>query len=395
MRHFDYIIAGGGCSGRSLAIRLLPYLRNSNKRLLIVDKFLKKGNDKTWCFWEEHPDVFEPVVYKKWNRLSFNSSFISQEFNIYPYQYKMIRSMDFYAYTDEKLSEDQHITTIQGTVENLFTENDQTYAVIDGETYSSDYTFSSIPPIQNKKPEHYQYLLQHFVGWIIETENFAFDTECATLMDFSTPQQAGTSFIYVLPLSPKLALVEYTIFSEQELAMEIYTNALKKYIQEQLHCEHYIIKEQEYGVIPMSDHPVPKQKGRIVYLGTAGGFTKGSTGYTFRFIQKHTTAIVEQLKKSGTPHIPPLFPERFRTYDATLLHLLSSQRLSGEEIFSTMFKKNNVVQVLKFLDNETSLIEELQIFKTLNKKEFAMALLNRTLKTMNNSENPGSDSKSN
>lgn len=201
-------------------------------------------------------------------------------------------------------------------------------------------------------------------------------------MDFNTSQEVGTSFVYVLPLTSKLALVEYTVFSEQELASEGYTVALKQYITEQLHCNNYIIKEQEYGVIPMSDHPVESIKGRVIYLGTAGGFTKGSTGYTFRFIQKHTAAIVQQLNKFGTANISSVFPKRFRTYDATLLHLLASRRLTGEEIFSTMFQNNNPIKILKFLDNETSLIEELQIFKTLNKKEFTLALLNRTLKAL-------------
>lgn len=382
MKHFDYIIAGGGCSGRSLAVRLLPYIKAANKQVLLVDNVAKKVNDKTWCFWEEHPDIFEPVVYKKWSHLSFSSSFIHQELDIHPYQYKMIRSVDFYGYTDEKLTGNHHITILQGTIENLYTENDRAHAVVDGEIYSSDYIFSSILQTQNKRPDRYQYLLQHFLGWIIETESSVFDTECATLMDFKTSQKAGTSFIYVLPLSPRQALVEYTVFSEQELARENYVTALKQYICEQLNCEHYTIKEQEYGVIPMSDHTVQNKSGRIIRLGTAGGFTKGSTGYTFRFIQKHTTAIVEQLKKSGTPNISSLFPKRFRAYDATLLNLLSSGRLSGEEIFSTMFQKNNTVQILKFLDNETSFIEDLQIFKTLNKKEFALALLNRTLKTL-------------
>ncbi|MGY0034762.1 lycopene cyclase family protein [Pedobacter sp. NJ-S-72] len=71
MKHFDYIIAGGGCSGRSLAVRMLPYLKASNKQLLLVDKSPKNGNDKTWCFWEEHVDVFEPVVYKKMESFIF------------------------------------------------------------------------------------------------------------------------------------------------------------------------------------------------------------------------------------------------------------------------------------------------------------------------------------
>lgn len=385
MKHFDYIIAGAGCSGRSLAVRLLPYLKATNKRALLVDNADKKGNDKTWCFWEKHPDVFEAVVYKRWNRLSFASKIANRELNIQPYQYKMIRAVDFYTYTDRLLAEPNHLITIKGSVESLYTENEQAYVVIDGETFITDYAFSSIPKTQKKRPERYQYMLQHFEGWVIETDGPTFDPECATLMDFNTSQQAGTSFIYVLPLSANRALIEYTVFSEQELAAGDYTTALQQYIQKRLNCKHYTIKEQEHGVIPMSDHPVKPHQGRIIYLGTAGGFTKGSTGYTFRFIQKHTAAIVEQLMKSGDPHISAISAQRFNIYDATLLHLLDSQRISGEEIFSTMFQKNSAMHILKFLDNETSIVEELQIFSTLQKKEFALALLNRTIKMIKTS----------
>lgn len=382
MRHFDYIIAGAGCSGRSLAVRLLPYLKASNKQVLLVDSIEKKSNDKTWCFWEKQSDIFEPVVCKKWDHLSFSSSTTLQESDIHPYQYKMIRSIDFYRHTDKILAENQHITILQGNVEDLYTENELACAIIDGEKYTADYVFSSIPQTQIKKQERFQYLLQHFMGWMIETDQDVFNAERATLMDFKTAQQPGTAFVYVLPITSKLALVEYTVFSEQLLKEEDYIYALKTYIGEQLQCTHYQVKAREYGVIPMSNHPIQSQKGRIIYLGTAGGLTKGSTGYTFRFIQKHTAAIVAQLLKSGKPDIPALFPKRFRTYDATLLHVLGSGRISGEEVFSTMFAKNKATQILKFLDNETTPMEELQIFRTLNKKEFARALLNHTLKTL-------------
>jgi len=382
MRHFDYIIAGAGCAGRSLAVRLLPYLKASNKRALLVDHVAKKENDKTWCFWEKQPDIFEPVVCKKWDHLSFSSSITHQELNIYPYQYKMIRAIDFYAHTDQLLAENEHITVLLGNVETLYSKKEQVCASINGENYTADYAFSSIPKVQQQEPARYQYLLQHFMGWVIETDADLFDAERATLMDFNTDQHPGTAFVYVLPLSSKRALVEYTVFSEQLLDKEAYVDALKTYIGQQLPCDHYQITAQEYGIIPMSDHPIQSQQGRVVYLGTAGGFTKGSTGYTFRFIQKHTAAIVDQLLKSGKPDVPAIFPKRFLTYDATLLHLLGSGRLSGEEIFSAMFKKNKATQILKFLDNETSLLEELRIFKTLNIPEFARALWNRTLKIL-------------
>ncbi|MET3114826.1 lycopene beta-cyclase [Pedobacter sp. CG_S7] len=382
MKNFDYIIAGGGCSGLSLAVRLLPYLKASNKRVLVVDKEVKKNNDRTWCFWEEHPDIFEPVVHRKWNHLSFSSTYTDLQLNIHPYSYKMIRGADFYKYASEQLANSSHITILVGDVERLFNDEEQAGLVIDGILYTADYVFSSIPKPQEKRPESYQYLLQHFQGWVIETESPIFDPESAKIMDFNTSQQHGTSFIYVLPLAANRALIEYTVFSEQLLAPETYTAALNQYISEQLIYENYKVVEQENGVIPMSDHPIQGKDGRIIYLGTAGGFTKGSTGYTFRFIQKHTAAIVERLQKYGDPYISATYSRRFNLYDGILLYLLNSGRISGEEIFSTMFKKNNAAQILKFLDNDTSFAEELLLFTTLQKKEFALAFVKRTLKLM-------------
>ena len=37
----------------------------------------------------------------------------------------------------------------------------------------------------------------------------------------------------------------------------------------------------------------------MYFIGTAGGQTKASTGYTFRFIQKQADKIVEELISNG------------------------------------------------------------------------------------------------
>jgi len=61
----------------------------------------------------------------------------------------------------------------------------------------------------------------------------------------------------------------------------------------------------------------------------------------------------------------PSTPKRFRFYDDTLLHILYHRKLQGKEIFARMFEKNDPLQVLKFLDNESTLSEELKIISTL------------------------------
>ena len=53
-----------------------------------------------------------------------------------------------------------------------------------------------------------------------------------------------------------------------------------------LGLDNYTIVEEEFGVIPMTNTNFPFFKDGMYYIGTAGGQTKASTGYTFRFIQK-------------------------------------------------------------------------------------------------------------
>ncbi len=47
----DYIIAGGGMAGLSLAYYLNESRSLRDKKVLIIDRDAKTANDHTWCFW--------------------------------------------------------------------------------------------------------------------------------------------------------------------------------------------------------------------------------------------------------------------------------------------------------------------------------------------------------
>ena len=115
-------------------------------------------------------------------------------------------------------------------------------------------------------------------------------------------------------------------------------------------------------------------KGQYTFnIGTAGGQTKASSGYTFQFIQKQSQQIADCIANGDT--FLTLFdpPKRFRFYDNTLLHILYNNKLQGKKIFTSLFQKNKPQDVLKFLDNETSLTEELKIISTLPTLPFLKA----------------------
>ena len=374
MKHYDYIISGAGAAGLSLLMRLMQHKEFDKKRILVVDKAPKNQNDHTWCFWEQEAGIFEPVVHHRWQQLHFYSSYYSGMVNLSPYHYKMIRSIDFYQFVMQEAAKHANVAFAYGRVEAAGNEGNNGLVILNGERYTADYVFNSIlfgPP---SVPAGKHYLLQHFKGFIIETGENAFNPAEATLMDFRVSQQHGLTFVYVLPLSQNRALVEYTLFTAELLTDEEYKAALHNYISSYLGIEQYTIAEEEFGIIPMTNMKFVKQLGKVINIGTAGGQTKGSSGYTFQFIQKHTEKLVSSLLQHGYPkYEEPFLDRRFKMYDSTLLNILSNNKMPGDKIFADLFQKNPTDRVLRFLDHESTFEDEINLMGTLPQGVFIKA----------------------
>jgi lycopene beta-cyclase len=205
----------------------------------------------------------------------------------------------------------------------------------------------------------------------------AFNPEQATLMDFRIDQTEATCFVYIMPFTSSKALVEYTMFSKEVLNDQEYEKQLKNYLATYLPRINYSILEKEYGLIPMTDHRFPIRQGNIISIGTAGGQTKASTGYTFNFIQKHSAALVDQLAKTGHPFLPKKRKSRHGFYDSVLLAVLSKGEVPGRTIFTRIFSKNKPEAVLRFLDNESSIADETGIISSLPSRPFLKAAWRR------------------
>ena len=380
-KNYDYIFLGAGCASLSIIMRMIDSKSFIEKKILLVDREPKTKNDRTWCFWEQGAGFFEDVVYRKWSTLFFKTDRVSIPLKMGGYQYKMIRGIDFYDKCFSVIKLRENIDIIYGEIS--FEEgNDPLIIKINNEPLHLNkrtMVFNSLY-IPSAKQKDKFYLLQHFKGWIIETVPGFFEAERATLMDFSVYQTNGTTFVYVLPLSSTKTLIEYTLFTENLLPPAEYDIALKNYLEEFLGLNNYTIVEEEFGIIPMTNANFPFCKNGMYYIGTAGGQTKPSTGYTFRFIQKQADTIVVELISNGTLSGNKKTTNRFFLYDSTLLHILSKNLLPGKTIFSILFKKNPADKVLKFLDNETTVGEEIKLLNSLPKKIFIKAGLIEFLK---------------
>ena len=295
----------------------------------------------------------------------------------------MIRGIDFYQYCYKYLQEHSAFDIVYEPVNGISNEGGKAVVKTTHNNWKADYLFNSIPFRKTEWSEGIFHMLQHFKGWIIETSGHVFNTAEATLMDFRTPQNQGTTFLYIMPLSPQQALVEYTIFSESVLPDAEYEAGLRSYLKEQCGLSEYKILETETGVIPMTNFRFTEADGRIIHIGTAGGQTNPSTGYTFRNIQEKVSAIVTSLEQYGHPYVRnKAGSDRFLWYDSILLNILSNKKLEGRYIFSELFKKNSPQKILRFLDNGTSLSEEFKLLNSLPQWPFMKAGIEEIIKSI-------------
>lgn len=357
---YHYIITGAGCAGLSLLMHFIASGKLHDKKILLIDRSPKTTNDRTWCFWETRPGLFEPIVRKEWQKVSFYADEVSRNLDIAPYRYKMIRGIDFYEYCFNIIAQQKNIEVLYEAVENIHEKS----VVASGKTFYAEYIFNSILFEKPQIKPHQFYLQQHFKGWLIETEQPVFNADYATLMDFRVSQKHGTAFTYVLPLSATVAMVEYTLFTEELLHPEEYDEALREYIDQHFRSP-YTVKEQETGVIPMTNYAFSRGSGNVVNIGSAGGQTKPSSGYTFYFIQQHSAAITAEIIRTGKPFTGPLYAKKFNYYDSVLLNVLATGKLPGKKVFADLFRKNKPVHILQFLNNESTLSTDLRIISSL------------------------------
>ena len=374
MKRFDYVIAGSGAAGLTLAF-LLMRSENTKKSTLIIDRSAKNSNDRTWCFWEKGPNLLENLVFKNWSAGCLYHPSFEKCYSLTPYQYKMIRGIDFYEYMQSHLDQFPQIERIQADVQEITSEGE---VITDRGSFKGGLVFDS-----TKGPQDFEgiddsnYLLQHFKGYFLKTEQPKFNPDQFTYMDFRLPQEGDFRFGYVLPFSKTEALVEYTLFNKELLSDEDYNKGLHHYIDEVLQLGSYQINEVEQGVIPMTDYAFPlKISDRVYRIGISGGFAKPSTGYTFLRGQHILKKLVSNLNEGLQPdHMLPYQSVKYKKYDSTLLRVLSSKDNHGDQVFADMFRKNGMLTMFRFLDEETSLREELGVMSSTPIFKFGKAFL--------------------
>ncbi|MBO9582884.1 MAG: lycopene cyclase [Flavobacterium sp.] len=379
--HFDYIFTGTGLASLMTVYKMILSGKFSDKSILLLDQDAKKVNDRTWCFWEKEQSVWNSVISKKWNSALFANENFKRDMDLKPYSYNKINSLDFYNFVFDAISNQSNITFLNEKVTDINELETHVFVGTEENRYTGNYLFNSIyTKAFAERQNKYPVLQQHFVGWFVKTNEEAFNPEEVTFMDFSVEQRGNTRFMYVLPTSKTEALVEYTLFSEKLLSKEEYEKEIEIYLRN-LGIEQCEILEKEQGSIPMTCYPFwEKNTKRVLNIGTAGGWTKASTGYTFKSSDKKSSHLVSFIQQENFEMKNFHKKSRFWFYDLLLLDILHRHNELGSSIFSSLFKKGNPELIFKFLDEETSWVEDLKVILKCPKLPFIKSLIRVLLK---------------
>jgi len=353
MKEFDYVIIGGGCAGLSLAYELEINDKLRNKTLAIIEPRKEYKRDKTWSFWKVFDHKFEDCVIKSWNNFSINTSENFQKLANKKFPYQSIDSGKFYEKINLKISKNSNINFFKN-ISEIHTDNSLIFnSVFDGELDKSK-------------------LWQHFQGIEIETPKDIFDDEILNLMDFNCDQKNDVHFFYTLPFRKNKALIETTWLSNLESkTLKDYDLQLENYIKNNLGIKNYKINFLEKGAIPLF-YPSFKNDNKTINIGSAGGMTRLSTGYTFLNIQEHSQYIVKNIDKIEKIKRYNL-GKKYQFLDKVFLRVLEKHPEKMPKIFFNMFKSSSNT-VIKFLSNKSNILEDINIISNMPKLIFIKAL---------------------
>ncbi len=354
MKEYDFVIIGGGCAGLSLAYELEIHNKLKEKTLAIIEPRDEYKRDKTWSFWKVNQHNFDDCIKHKWKEFSIKTNSDSKIIKCDQFPYESIDSGLFYNKINTRLKKNKNIKFFKN---------------IKDVNFSNSFLFNSLPTLREDSDSN---LWQHFHGVEIETKEAYFNENTVNLMDFDCEQRNSVHFFYILPFSKNRAMIETTWLSKKNESLKDYDSQIKNYLNN-LGIKDYKVNYREEGAIPLF-YPVNEKVNNKINIGTAGGMTRLSTGYTFLNIQEHSKYIrknIENIKKTKVYDIG----KKYRFLDEIFLRVLKKHPEKMPNIFSKIFN-SSYSTAIKFLSNKSNILEDISIILKMPKWIFIKSIFN-------------------
>lgn len=361
----DILILGGGCAGLSLALRLADYGENC-PRTVILESRSHYSNDRTWCFWDDGTAQLRELVQYRWPMVTLAQDERRVSVNCRTIPYAMIPAENFYAHATAALAETARVTLAmnepvlgdprkEGGLWRVETPRGARWA---------KYLIDARP---QRLPERGAAVLwQSFSGYEIDSEVDCFDPGVARLMDFLPSKNGRITFIYLLPFSPRRALVEITILAPDPLGPEDLREELAAFIQSQVGGSGHSVLRSEHGVLPMGQAAFDRGADvSHVRVGVAAGGARAASGYAFQRIQHWANACATELIAGK----PPLLhqPDSWITHamDALFLRVLRAHPERAPELFLALFALQDPRQIIRFMSDHALMADYVAIILAL------------------------------
>ena len=373
---YAYVILGAGCAGLSLCYYLLE--RGVEEPILILDRKEDFADDRTWCFWDVERTPFSDLAARRWSSWDVRAGGRRVVHTSERHPYLCLAGADFYRAALARISGHPNVTVRLGEdVRGLGEFEGGVRVETSGGTYPAGRVFDGrglSPDLAafGEARRGGRWISQQFLGLRLRAREPVFDPETCTLMDFEVDQGRGLRFAYVLPFDEREALVENVYLSQSGAPPETHRREISAYLADRygLAEDDYVVGGEERGDIPMTTHRFPRKVGERVHaVGTLGGETRPSTGYTFVRVQRYCRALAASL--TGSDADPEgVHPRRHRALDGLFLRLLRERPERCPEIYARMFAGVPPGPLIRFLTETSTPLDEARLVGALPKAPF-------------------------
>jgi lycopene beta-cyclase len=371
---FDIGIIGAGLSGLTLGNSLLS---KKIKNFILIEKNTHLKNDKTYSFWSgpglfDIKKSFSVKPKKEWSQIEIKVKNKSYKIDLGSYRYACYNSESILDELYKKITK-EGIKVERGHSINHVKKNQDGWEI---KLKNKKILLKNVIDSRPNKifDDKYPSLKQVFVGSEIISNQNIFDENVVTLMDFSESNK-NVIFTYILPFSKNKALIETTFFSSKinfKQVGKIHDLTLKKFdIKE--------ITRTEQAVLPMSPYIDRKMEEQYFRIGNFGGASRPASGYAFTRI----ALWADQIKtKKEFCYDMIHHKENYLTnwLDKIFLSVLRSNPEKAPEIFKVFFTKVPISSVIRFLSDQSRLVDYFVIILKLPKLVMLRGLINLYVK---------------
>ncbi len=374
---YDVVVLGAGCAGLSLAARLAQ--GDGDLRVAVIDPRTEHGDDRSWSFWHHNHHALRGIVAHEWSGWTYNGLDGRTATHRVPgITYQYIRGVDFYRWALNAIASDARVTVHLGVAAHELSAAmlpDDT----DGVRVMTDAGPVLARHVIDTRPQRTRALLyQCFSGAEVEHGGLlASDPDAVGLMTAMRSGADGLGFLYVLPLGPTRALVEWTRFSPAPLPLDEVA-AERDAELGALGLGDAVVMREEQGILPMGrvDAPTAPVAG-VALAGNAGGALRDASGYAFLRIQRWAVRCAAALARGEAPPAHPREPWVRRQMDRIFLQALRAHPERSADYFLAMATRVAPRRLLRFLTDRATVGDLAAIIVSLPLSPFLAQLPDR------------------